>query len=94
MMRNAKVDINQSDIVAALRKEGFSVTLLHTVGKGIPDLLIGYKRINLLLEVKYLKGGLTKDQTVWHREWQGQVDVVRTPEDAVELVYKLTNTEI
>lgn len=87
-MRAAKVDANQSEIVAALRKIGVSVQPLHTVGKGCPDLLIGVRGINLLLEVK--DGNkppsaqkLTSDQVEWHRTWGGQVEVVNSVEQAL-----------
>lgn len=33
-MRAARVDQNQAEIVAALRKAGASVQHLHTIGKG------------------------------------------------------------
>ena len=46
MRRQAKVDANQSDIVAGLRSIGATVQPLHAVGKGCPDLLIGYRGDN------------------------------------------------
>lgn len=87
-MRAAKVDANQSAIVSALRKIGATVQPLHTVGKGCPDLLIGLRGMNLLLEVK--DGSkppsaqkLTADQVAWHRDWCGQVEVVNSVEQAL-----------
>jgi len=87
-MRAAKVDANQSAIVSALRKIGATVQPLHTVGKGCPDLLVGLRGMNLLLEVK--DGSkppsgqkLTADQVVWHRDWCGQVEVVNSVEQAL-----------
>jgi hypothetical protein len=50
--RAAKVDANQREVVAALRGAGASVQLLHAVGEGCPDLLVGYKGLTMLLEVK------------------------------------------
>ena len=52
MRRAAAVDANQSEIVAALRKAGVTVTPLHQVGGGCPDLLCGFRGVNTLLEVK------------------------------------------
>lgn len=87
-MRAAKVDANQSAIVAALRKIGASVQPLHTVGKGCPDLLVGLKGMNVLMEVK--DGSkppsaqkLTADQVDWHRNWRGTVEVVNSVEQAL-----------
>lgn len=52
MRRAARVDANQAAIAEALRSCGATVQLIHTVGKGCPDLLVGFGGINLLLEVK------------------------------------------
>ena len=41
-MRRAKVDQNQSEIVSALRDFGATVTSLHRVGEGVPDLLVSF----------------------------------------------------
>jgi hypothetical protein len=76
MRRAAKVDANQADIVAALRAIGASVTPLHAVGNGVPDLLVGFRRQTWLIEVK--DGNkppsarrLTPDQQEWHASWRG-----------------------
>ena len=82
-MRAAKVDKNQSDIVKALRDCGASVALLHAVGKGMPDLLVGYRQENYLLEVKDVKGRVNPLQSKWHLEWRGHAFVVRTPVEAL-----------
>jgi hypothetical protein len=86
--RAAKVDANQREVVAALRGAGASVQLLHAVGEGCPDLLVGYKGLNMLLEVK--DGSkppsaqkLTPQQEIWHRDWRGQRVVVNSPEAAL-----------
>ena len=52
MRRAARTDANQAEIVRALRDEGCSVTLLHRVGEGCPDLLIGVNQKWGLIEVK------------------------------------------
>ncbi len=91
MKRAAKVDANQAEIVSACRDFGASVACLHTVGKGVPDLLIGIDGINLLFEVK--DGGkpisqrrLTIDQVSWHANWCGTVYVVESVERALEIL--------
>ena len=88
MRRAAKVDANQREVVAALRGAGASVQLLHAVGEGCPDLLVGYKGLNMLLEVK--DGSkppsaqkLTPQQEIWHRDWRGHRVVVNSPEAAL-----------
>ena len=92
IMTYKRVDDNQSKIVKALRDEGWTVTHLHAIGKGCPDLLVGVTRFNVkynfLLEVKdgNKSWKLTPDQVIWHYNWKGQVAVVTSPEQAVELI--------
>ena len=76
-----RVDANQADIVAALRKCGASVQDLHEVGGGCPDLLVGYHGVNALAEVKTLKGRLLANQRRWMDAWKGQHTILRRPED-------------
>ena len=87
-MRAAKVDDNQKEIVKALRTLGCSVQHLHGVGAGCPDLLVGYKGFNILLELKDgnkspSQQKLTPDQIIWHRDWRGHVNVVNSSEQAI-----------
>jgi hypothetical protein len=89
--RAAKVDANQREVVAALRGAGASVQLLHAVGEGCPDLLVGYKGLNMLLEVKDGKKPpsaqkLTPQQEIWHRDWRGHRVVVNSPEAALAAI--------
>ena len=89
--RAAKVDYNQAEIVDALRRMGCSVECLHSVGSGVPDLLVGMNGINLLLEVKDGKKPpsarkLTMDQVIWHDEWRGQVQIVKSVDHAIRIV--------
>jgi hypothetical protein len=88
LRRAAKVDANQADIVAALRKIGASVQPLHSVGQGCPDLLVGWRGMNTILEIKDGRKPpsarkLTDDQVIWHEGWRGQVAVVETVEQAI-----------
>jgi hypothetical protein len=88
MRRAARIDANQTQIVSALRSVGASVELLSAVGKGCPDLLVGYRGVNLLMEIKDGKKPpserkLTSDQIVWHREWKGVVTVVNSVDEAL-----------
>lgn len=46
------VDANQSEVVDAMRRMGAFVQHLHTVGHGCPDLLVGYRGVWILVEVK------------------------------------------
>lgn len=83
MRRAAKVDQNQAAIVAALRRCGASVQHLHQIGKDCPDLLVGFRGRNFVVEVKDANGTLTPGQAKWMSEWRGQSCVVRTAEEAI-----------
>lgn len=82
-----RVDSTQVQIVKELRRLGMEVEHLHMVGKGCPDILVGYKGKNVLLEIKKdEKAKLTPDQVLWHRSWKGQVAVVSNVIDAIKAV--------
>lgn len=77
-----RVDANQREIVRSLRLAGASVHILSEVGDGCPDILVGWRGKNYLLEIKTDSGKLTKDQEDWHREWRGEVSIVRSLAEA------------
>lgn len=92
-MRAAKVDANQPEIVEALRKAGCFVQSLATVGKGCPDLMVGYGYKWFVMEVKDGKKipsarKLTKDEQAWHDRARlfAPVHVVESVEQALEIV--------
>ena len=67
MRRAAKVDNNQSAIVARFRELYCSVQDLSSVGAGVPDILVGLRdargeRVNVLVEIKGERGKLTPAQ--------------------------------
>ena len=75
-MRAARIDANHEQIVSALRAAGASVQSLAGVGKGVPDLLVGFQGKTLLMEVKDgrktpSERRLTEDQVRWHGAWNG-----------------------
>lgn len=75
-MRAAKIDANHEQVVSALRAAGASVQSLAGVGKGVPDLLVGFQGKTLLMEVKDgrktpSERRLTEDQLKWHGAWRG-----------------------
>ena len=91
-MRAAKIDANQEAVVTALRAAGATVQSLANVGKGVPDLLVGYKGQTLLMEVKDgFKAPsarlLTEDQLRWHGSWKGgALAVVDSPDAALRMI--------
>jgi hypothetical protein len=91
MRRAAKVDENQSDIVNGLMLFGAKVQLLHAVGQGCPDILVGFNGKNFLIEIKNPdkpKGDqkLTPDQVKWHKFWTGQKAIAHTLDEALQII--------
>ena len=82
----AKVDLNQAEIVDALRKAGVSVQSMAAIGKGCPDLLCAKGGKVWTIEVKGPKGKLTDDQVEWIGKWNGTVHIARTVDDALAIV--------
>lgn len=75
-MRAARIDANHEQVVSALRAAGASVQSLAGVGKGVPDLLVGFQGKTLLMEIKDgrktpSERRLTEDQVRWHGAWRG-----------------------
>jgi hypothetical protein len=91
MRRAAKIDANQPFIVRALREMGATVQHLHGVGQGCPDLLVGFRGNNFLMEIKDptqppSQRKLTDDEKCWHGAWNGQVNVVETQKEALRVL--------
>lgn len=96
MRLRSKVDNNQAAVVKALRDVGATVEHLHAVGKGCPDILVGYRGHNYLLEIKDGAKApsarrLTNDQVDWHLTWRGTVYVVNSIEQALMRIGAWTN---
>lgn len=91
-MRAKKVDRNQKEIVEMLRKiPGVSVAYTHTIGNGFPDIVVGFKGVNYLCEIKdgTLKPSaqkLTPDEDKFHKEWTGQITVANNIDKILELI--------
>lgn len=83
-----RVDSNQPAIVSALRDCGFSVLHLHTVGHGCPDILVGARGYNLLMEIKNGRGKLTPDERGFFDTWRGQVALIRSVDEALRVIEK------
>ena len=85
-MRHGRVDANQAEIVAALRKVGASVVSIADIGKGCPDILVGFRGVNHLMELKTATGTLTDDEREWRAAWRGSGFLVRSVEEALRAI--------
>ncbi len=84
-MRAERKDANHGVIVDGLRAFGASVDVLPG-GNGRPDLLVGYKKVNFLFELKDWDGKLNALQKVWHAGWRGRVHVGRTLDECIAVL--------
>jgi len=89
MRRAPRTDGNQPQIVQDLRKIGASVAIGSAIGKGFPDLVVGYRGKTFLLEVKdpskpKSDRQLTPDQVKFRDGWNGHYAVVETSEQAID----------
>ena len=77
-----RTDGNQKALVLAFHRFGASVQSLHTVGKGCPDLVVGFRGKTFLVEVKLPNGKLNKMQREFHAAWNGHpIEIARNLED-------------
>jgi len=86
--RKHNLDGNHHAISDALRAIGAKPVSTASVGSGFPDIAVGYRGVNVLLEVKNgdkppSKQALTEAEKNFHETWPGQISIVRTPEEAV-----------
>ena len=72
-----RTDGTQTEIVKALRKLGATVAVTSALGDGFPDLVVGWRGVNHLVEVKNgslspSKRELTPDEEKFHATWRGE----------------------
>jgi hypothetical protein len=91
MRRKARIDNNQNEIVRQLRKiPGFSVAITSALGDGFPDAVVGFRKKNLLIEIKDpkqppSKRKLTEEEEKFHNSWTGEIYVVHTVDDVLKI---------
>ena len=91
MRKKARVDANQKEIVQQLRKRGISVLHTHQLGKGAPDIVIGYMNQNYLIEIKdgnksKSQQKLTHDELEFASKWGGNYAVCNSLEQILQLI--------
>ena len=84
-MTAKRVDANQSEIVAALRKFGASVWDTHEIGHG-PDIIVGWSGKVFCMEIKTEEGTLTPSEKKFRESWRGNYYVIRSIEDALQVL--------
>lgn len=96
MRKRGRVDSNQKQLVKELRGIGCSVAITSNLGSGFPDIVVGYRGVNYLLEIKDpnkppSQRKLTQDEIEFQDKWKGQYSVIHTLEEFTQLCS--TNTK-
>lgn len=84
-----QTDILRAEIVEALREVGATVVSLYKVG-GCPELLVGFRGTNYLLNVTTPTGHVAAIRWLWGETWTGQVVVVRSVDEALRAIGAIT----
>ena len=89
--RAARVDSNQTEIVKAFRRLGASVAHTHTLGNGFPDVVVGVRGVNYLVEIKDgskppSQRKLTQDEQEFRGAWRGQYVVIESIDDVIQFI--------
>ena len=86
-----KKDDNQPDIERGLRELGISFADTSALGRGFPDLVIGYRRRNFLIEIK--DGAkvpsarrLTPAEEEFRDGWGGQYSVCKNLKEVLDII--------
>jgi hypothetical protein len=91
-MHPKRIDDNQPALVKQLRQiPGVKVAHTHTIGDGFPDIVVSFRGVNYLFEIKDpskppSRRKLTEDEEKFHSEWTGQIAVVETVTDVLKVI--------
>jgi Holliday junction resolvase len=91
MYKVRRIDENQPKIVEALRRIGLSVAITSTVSNGFPDIIVGHKNTNYMIELKDgskipSKQKLTPEEIDFHDKWKGQIATCNSLEQVLEVI--------
>jgi hypothetical protein len=87
-----RTDANHKELIDKIRQiPSASVFSTHEVGKGFPDIVVGYRGINYMFEIKDGKKTasqkkLTQAEIKFHSNWTGQISVVEKIEDILNIL--------
>jgi hypothetical protein len=76
--------------VRCLRSLGASIWHTHTIGRGGPDIVIGYCGINVLAEIKRdEREPLTPAEVKFHAAWRGRIVRLTNECEAAQLLEQM-----
>lgn len=85
-MRRGNVDKNHPEIVRKLRMIGASVQSTASVGGGFPDIVVGWRGLNYLFEIKDGKNKTQANQDEFHAAWRGSIHVVYSFDEILKIL--------
>jgi len=88
MRKFGKIDSNQKQIVKRLREiPGVSIVSIASVGNGTPDIIVGYKNFNYLIELKSSSiSKLTEQEIKFIKDWKGNVAVCYNFDQVLQVI--------
>ena len=94
-MKAKRVDTNQKEIVEAFRSLGCSVFITSMVGKGFPDIVVGFRGKNYLFEIKdgnkfKSQQRLTEPELLFFRDWVGQCAIIDSVDQVIYFINNMT----
>lgn len=94
-----RIDLNQKVIVELFRKLGASVLVMSDLGKGAPDLVVGFKGKTYLIEVKngnkpISQQKLTKAEEEFKNTWRGHYEVINSIRQVENFLRRVSSSEI
>ena len=91
MRRAHRLDANHAELVAAFEKLGCSVLSLAGLGRGAPDICVGYSGLQIMCELKDSAKPpsarkLTPDEEKFRMSWKGGYRIVENDVHVMETV--------
>ena len=88
MSKFKRTDKNQADILKSLRANKISYFDTSGVGRGFPDLCVGYEGVNYFFEIKNPEYStrLTQPETKFMQTWNGSYYVVTSADEIYNLI--------
>ncbi len=95
MRKRARKDDNQTIIVSAFRQFGASVFETHQIGGGFPDIVVGFRGKNYLIEIKdgekcASRCALTPAEIEFHATWHGRVEIIKSVEEVTAFMRRVS----
>lgn len=94
MRMRARKDANHKEIAQVFTVLGFTVLDTSMIGDGAPDMIVGYKNTNFLIEIK--DGSkppsarrLTPDEQDFHAKWKGPIAIISSVDEALDLINRV-----